>query len=1006
MYEVPLTDVTSVETIGENYVEVMFHIDNLHTLISTNKDGNPGLFMKLGNSQYVKISFAPRVRNSTPAMAFKEWLNSVECVRLGKQTESAAFTVRWWTSLFPLRNLKQVRGSLLFASVRFIKVFNLDRMIILHDEGFMDVKLKYLGGMWVMFEFEKEETKTNMLTHTGVNSWFHTIQDVIHDFAFASALLGGYRVRSLNPGKTVKLFPELEKNGGIFIQWRFRASTIFRGIRFELYDLLEKKKSGGVLHVPSPSLSHPHGFTPVVNHDIENDIVHKLGMKMAQWFNEECRWNGEAILMGDFNEVRSRDERRGSWFNPSGARDFNHFISSSGLVDVKLEGYSFTWSHPSATKMSKLDRFLVSDGVVSLFPSISALCLDRHLSDHRPILLREVQLDFGPIPFRFYHSWFSYDGFDELVEQTWRSFSHSDRNGMIRFRKKLQDLKITIRQWIKDKRMHLSSSKQAIHDELTAIDKELDCGMATDTSLARRQELKRQLQDIKVKEDVDSIQKSKVKWAIEGDENSSFFHGIINKRRSQLAIRGIFVDGIWQNDPQAVKEAFLNHFEARFKKPTSSGPKINFLFPKRFGAKFRWGLYLIMTSLLAFGFGSKWCQWIRGTFCFAKASILVNGSPSNEFQFHCGLKQGDPLAPLLFILVMESLHLSFCRVVQAGMFKGIRLNSSISVSHLFYADDALIIGEWSSDNLRGIINVLKCFYLASGLQINIHKSQLLGVGVPKSEVESAASSIGCSIMNNQFRYLGVMVGENMARHKAWVDVVLKLKFRLSKWKAKTLSIGGRLTLLKSVLGASPLYNMSIFKAPKGVLKEMESIRNNFFIGADLSDKKITWVAWNKVLASKKKGGLGVSSFYALNRALLLKWVWRFVSQDGSLWFQVIQAIYGSTIDSHSVQMASNWCSILREMLLLKSKGFDFMSLCSKRVGNGNNTSFWLDIWKGDSTLRDDFPRMYAIELDKQISVADKMAAHVDASFRKDLLRGPKSQIVEVVIRVDPLFTLA
>ncbi|GJS15007.1 RNA-directed DNA polymerase, eukaryota [Tanacetum coccineum] len=248
-----------------------------------------------------------------------------------------------------------------------------------------------------------------------------------------------------------------------------------------------------------------------------------------------------------------------------------------------------------------------------------------------------------------------------------------------------------------------------------------------------------------------------------------------------------------------------------------------------------------MTDLVAFGFGSKWCQWIRGTFCFAKASILVNGSPSNEFQFHCGLKQGDPLAPLLFILVMESLHLSFCRVVPIS--------------------------------------------------------------------------------------------------------------------------------------------------PKGVLKEMESIRNNFFIGADLSDKKITWVAWNKVLASKKKGGLGVSSFYALNRALLLKWVWRFVSQDGSLWFQVTQAIYGSTIDSHSVQMASNWCSILREMLLLKSKGFDFMSLCSKRVRNGNNTSFWLDIWKGDSTLRDDFPRMYAIELDKQISVADKMAAHVDASFRRPVRGG-------------------
>nr|GFC27865.1 RNA-directed DNA polymerase, eukaryota, reverse transcriptase zinc-binding domain protein [Tanacetum cinerariifolium] len=175
----------------------------------------------------------------------------------------------------------------------------------------------------------------------------------------------------------------------------------------------------------------------------------------------------------------------------------------------------------------------------------------------------------------------------------------------------------------------------------------------------------------------------------------------------------------------------------------------------------RWD-YLI-DVLEAFGFGMTWCQWIRGLCCFAKASVLVNGSPSREFQFQCGLKQGG----------------------------------------------------------------------------------------------------------------------NTSRHKFWEDVVSKLRPRLSKWKTKTLSIGGRLTLLKSVLGASPLYCMSIFKAPKGVLKEMESIRNNFFIGADTANKKITWVAWDKVLASKKNGGLGVSSYFALNRALLLKWIWRFVSQDDS-----------------------------------------------------------------------------------------------------------------------------
>ncbi|GJT05893.1 hypothetical protein Tco_0840355 [Tanacetum coccineum] len=100
------------------------------------------------------------------------------------------------------------------------------------------------------------------------------------------------------------------------------------------------------------------------------------------------------------------------------------------------------------------------------------------------------------------------------------------------------------------------------------------------------------------------------------------------------------------------------------------------------------------------------------------------------------------------------------------------------------------MGEWSDNNLRGIINILKCFHLASGLQINIHKSQILGVGVPRSRVENMASSLGCTIMENKFRYLGVMVGAGMTRHKAWDDVILKLQSRLSKWKAKTLSIGG------------------------------------------------------------------------------------------------------------------------------------------------------------------------------------------------------------------------
>ncbi|GJT07587.1 RNA-directed DNA polymerase, eukaryota [Tanacetum coccineum] len=123
------------------------------------------------------------------------------------------------------------------------------------------------------------------------------------------------------------------------------------------------------------------------------------------------RWDGHCMVMGDFNEVRCMEDRLGSVYNAQGANEFNSFISNSGLVEIQLEGYSFTWSLQSAKKMSKLDRFFVSDGLLSLFPHLSGICLDRHLSDHRPILLREVVTDYGPSPFRVYHSWFSLQGF-------------------------------------------------------------------------------------------------------------------------------------------------------------------------------------------------------------------------------------------------------------------------------------------------------------------------------------------------------------------------------------------------------------------------------------------------------------------------------------------------------------------------------------------------------------------------------------------------------------------
>nr|GFC82485.1 RNA-directed DNA polymerase, eukaryota, reverse transcriptase zinc-binding domain protein [Tanacetum cinerariifolium] len=104
--------------------------------------------------------------------------------------------------------------------------------------------------------------------------------------------------------------------------------------------------------------------------------------------------------------------------------------------------------------------------------------------------------------------------------------------------------------------------------------------------------------------------------------------------------------------------------------------------------------------LIAFGFGTRWRSWIQGSLNPGKASILVNGSPTSEFQFHRGLKQGDPLASFLFILIMESLHLSLNRAIDVGVFSGLRIDDDLTISHLFYADDVIFMGDWYNQNLK------------------------------------------------------------------------------------------------------------------------------------------------------------------------------------------------------------------------------------------------------------------------------------------------------------------
>jgi hypothetical protein len=134
-------------------------------------------------------------------------------------------------------------------------------------------------------------------------------------------------------------------------------------------------------------------------------------------------------------------------------------------------------------------------------------------------------------------------------------------------------------------------------------------------------------------------------------------------------------------------------------------------------------LYVLRRS----GFRGKWCSWIEHCISLAHFSILVNGSPNGFFSSSRGLRQGDPLSPLLFVFVMEALSKMISAAVHGGLLEGFIVGNA-SFSHLLFADDTLIFCSVVPSQMHYLRTVFLLFEVASGLKVNLAKSILIPAG--------------------------------------------------------------------------------------------------------------------------------------------------------------------------------------------------------------------------------------------------------------------------------------
>jgi hypothetical protein len=386
-----------------------------------------------------------------------------------------------------------------------------------------------------------------------------------------------------------------------------------------------------------------------------------------------------------------------------------------------------------------------------------------------------------------------------------------------------------------------------------------------------------------------------------------------------------------------------------------------------------WNFLVYMLN--RFEFCELWINWIKACVCSGKMSVLINGSPTHEINITRGSKQGDPLAPFLFLLVAEGLGAIMRQAVSLNRFSPFMVGrGDMPVSHLQYADDTVFIGEAKVENLWTMKAILRGFARASSLKVNFWKSCLVGVNVSNEFMDMASRFLNCRIGRIPFIYLGLPVGANPRKLSTWLPMIDVLKKRLDYWGNRSLSFGGRIVLLNSVLSAIPIFYLSFMMMPAKVWKEVVKIQRNFLWSGLDKKTKICWVEWDLVTKPKDEGGLGVRDLRRVNLSLLANWQWRFLDPSQSGWKALLIAKYGVHLASDHIQQlngdvrrASTWW---KDICNLQGDRRWFEQATVKKVGDGGSTSLWCDSWLGNFSLRDRFPRLYSISNMKEVKVAD------------------------------------
>jgi len=290
----------------------------------------------------------------------------------------------------------------------------------------------------------------------------------------------------------------------------------------------------------------------------------------------------------------------------------------------------------------------------------------------------------------------------------------------------------------------------------------------------------------------------------------------------------------------------------------------------------------LVAVLRKFGFSSVFTDWILAIFHSAKLSILVNGKAVGFISCSRGVRQGDPLSPLLFCIAEEVLNRAISMASSAGMIVPMFYCRGASIpTHILYADDVLIFCASTKQNIRCLLKIFNEYSNVSEQIINNSKSQFYAGAMTSSRSQMLVGMLGFSAGNIPFSCLGCPIFKGKPKGIFFQSIVDKIKVKFATWKGTLLSIMGRVQLVKSVIHGMLVYSFHIYMWTSNNWIKI------FIWSGDIYTRKICTVSWKVTCRSWAAGGLDLKPTRIINESLILHLAWKFSTGD-SQWARLLR----------------------------------------------------------------------------------------------------------------------